>query len=92
MGRHAAGADDDGRIWRNQVKVNSIFASISPPSRPSPREDQVTKLEEDKISAYYGGGILYASQDRPAALTVTAELPWGWRFAAPSPFASWAGS
>jgi photosynthetic reaction center H subunit len=26
--------------------------------------NQITKLEEEKISAYYGGGILYASQDR----------------------------
>ena len=29
--------------------------------------EQVTRLEEDKISAYYGGGILYAQPDRAEA-------------------------
>jgi photosynthetic reaction center H subunit len=30
--------------------------------------DQVTKLEEDKISAYYGGGTLYADAKRSEPL------------------------
>ena len=52
------------RIRRNQVEVNSIygmhFADV--PATRSP--DQVTKLEEEKISAYYGGGTLYADPAR----------------------------
>jgi photosynthetic reaction center H subunit len=30
--------------------------------------DQVTKLEEEKISAYYGGGTLYADAKRSEPL------------------------
>lgn len=56
------------RIRRNQVEVNSIyghhFADV--PGTRSP--DQVTKLEEDKISGYYGGGTLYADPKRSEPL------------------------
>ncbi len=49
---------------RRQVKVISIlgnqFANV--PELVNP--DQVTLLEEDKITAYYGGGILYATPSR----------------------------
>ncbi len=49
---------------RNEVLVKSIlggqFAGV--PTHASP--DQVTKLEEDRISAYYGGGMLYATPAR----------------------------
>ncbi|MDU8910960.1 photosynthetic reaction center subunit H [Aestuariicoccus sp. MJ-SS9] len=52
------------RIWGNQVKVKSLngenFAGV--PKTAAPR--QVTKLEEDKICAYYGGGPLFATGDR----------------------------
>ena len=52
------------RVRRNQIEVNSIyglhFAGV--PVTRSP--DQVTKLEEEKISAYYGGGTLYADPAR----------------------------
>ncbi|MGY9045558.1 hypothetical protein P775_06060 [Puniceibacterium antarcticum] len=52
------------RIWKNQVSIKSIFgehfAAVPTIAAPS----QVTKLEEDKISGYYGGGYLYASADR----------------------------
>lgn len=44
-----------------QVRVSAIkaqhFADV--PAHASP--DQVTRLEEDRISAYYGAGILYAT-------------------------------
>ncbi len=56
------------RIRRNQVEVNSIyglhFADV--PVTRSP--DQITKLEEEKISAYYGGGTLYADPARSEPL------------------------
>ena len=56
------------RIRRNQVEVNSIyghhFADV--PGTRSP--DQVTKLEEDKSSSYYGGGTLYADAKRSEPL------------------------
>jgi photosynthetic reaction center H subunit len=56
------------RVRRNQIEVNSIyghhFAGV--PATKSP--DQVTKLEEEKISAYYGGGTLYADPARSEPL------------------------
>lgn len=44
-----------------QVRVSSIMAQhfADVPAHASP--EQVTRLEEDRISAYYGGGILYAT-------------------------------
>ncbi|WP_300038307.1 photosynthetic reaction center subunit H [uncultured Roseobacter sp.] len=48
------------RIWSDRVSVHALhgkhFATI--PTIASPR--QVTCLEEDKISGYYGGGKLFA--------------------------------
>jgi photosynthetic reaction center H subunit len=50
--------------WRRQVKVKEImgrhFADV--PSLKNP--DQVTLLEEDRISAYYAAGIRYADPSR----------------------------
>jgi len=47
-----------------QARVGAILASqfAGVPAHASP--DQVTRLEEDQISAYYGGGTLYATSDR----------------------------
>ncbi|XBQ16989.1 MAG: photosynthetic reaction center subunit H [Oceanicaulis sp.] len=47
-----------------QAKVKAILAGqfAGVPAHASP--DQVTRLEEDKISAYYAGGLLYATSDR----------------------------
>jgi len=52
------------RVWRNNVKVRSIFGRhfAGVPQHASPR--QVTLLEEDKICGYYAGGTLYACQER----------------------------
>ena len=52
----------------NQVEVNSIYARhfANVPALRHP--DQITKLEEEKISAYYGGGTLYADAKRSEPL------------------------
>lgn len=52
------------RINKTHVKVLKIYGKHfeGVPKHASAR--QVTKLEEDKISAYYGGGTLYASESR----------------------------
>ncbi|MFZ1110562.1 MAG: photosynthetic reaction center subunit H [Rhodomicrobium sp.] len=46
------------------VKVESILGGqfVQAPTLANP--DRVTRLEEDKIVAYYGGGILYAEPSR----------------------------
>ncbi|MBS0123630.1 photosynthetic reaction center subunit H [Thetidibacter halocola] len=52
------------RILRDRVQVHSLygkhFAGVPTIKAPT----QVTKLEEEKISAYYGGGKLYADESR----------------------------
>jgi photosynthetic reaction center H subunit len=52
------------RISRRRITINSIlgrhFADVPGLANP----DQVTLLEEDKISAYYAGGQLYARPHR----------------------------
>jgi photosynthetic reaction center H subunit len=56
------------RIKRDQVKVQAVhgrhFADV--PTTKSP--DQITLLEEEKIMAYYGGGLLYADPQRQEPL------------------------
>ncbi len=55
-------------IRRNQVEVHALYAShfAGVPALRNP--DQITKLEEEKISAYYGGGTLYADSQRSEPL------------------------
>jgi photosynthetic reaction center H subunit len=50
--------------WRRQVRVKSILAGqfANVPKLKNP--DHVTKLEEDKIMAYFAGGTLYATPAR----------------------------
>lgn len=52
------------KITAEAVRIHAIFGShfAAVPTTASPR--QVTLLEEEKISAYYGGGKLYASDAR----------------------------
>ena len=59
-------ADIDGK--RRQVLVNAILASqfAGVPDLKSP--NQLTAREEDRISAYYGGGTLYAEPSRAEPL------------------------
>jgi len=56
------------RIRRDRIEVNSIMARhfAHVPVTRSP--DQVTFLEEDRISAFYGGGTLYAEPKRSEPL------------------------
>jgi photosynthetic reaction center H subunit len=49
--------------WRG-VRVQSIFAEHFKSVPKTKSDHQVTKLEEDKICAFYAGGKLYASQER----------------------------
>lgn len=49
---------------RRQVRVRSILSSQFADVPSTRRPDEVTQLEEDRISAYYGGGQLYASAER----------------------------
>ena len=48
-------------LW---VKVGAILGSQFAAVPPTAHPDRVTRLEEDKISAYYGGGMLYATKSR----------------------------
>jgi photosynthetic reaction center H subunit len=61
------------KIRSNLVKVQSLpsdlFASV-PQTRAS---GEVTKLEEDKISAFYAGGTLYAAERRRSRFDVLRE-------------------
>jgi photosynthetic reaction center H subunit len=52
------------KIKADRVRIRSLYGAQfrNVPQIKSP--GQVTKLEEDKISAYYGGGTLYASAER----------------------------
>ena len=52
------------RIWPSKVKINSIFGKHFAAVPVTKSATQITLLEEEKISAYYGGGTLYASQER----------------------------
>jgi photosynthetic reaction center H subunit len=52
------------RIWGPKVIVKSLYAHNFADIPTTASANQITKLEEDVISAYYGGGHLYASQAR----------------------------
>ena len=53
---------------RGVIRTGSILASqfADVPGLKNP--DEVTKLEEDKISGYFAGGYLYATPDRKEPL------------------------
>jgi len=55
-------ANVKGRARKVEVKAILAEQFAGVPSLKSP--DQVTRLEEDQISAYYAGGLLYATPDR----------------------------
>ena len=52
------------KINRNSVDVNSLYGKHFPSVPKTKSGKQVTMLEEEKISAFIGGGNLYASYDR----------------------------
>jgi len=50
--------------WKPTVTIRSLYAANFPGVPTTAKPDQITLLEEDKISAYYCGGLLYASKSR----------------------------
>jgi photosynthetic reaction center H subunit len=56
------------RIRRNQIEVNSIYGHHFADVPGTRSDDQVTLLEEEKITAYYGAGTLYADPKRSEPL------------------------
>lgn len=52
------------RINRDHVKVRILYGAQFPGVPRHAAAHQVTLLEEDKISGYYGGGTLYATPER----------------------------
>lgn len=56
------------RIKKNSVKAHSIYAAQFANVPKLQNADQVTMLEEEKISAYYGAGTLYADPLRAEPL------------------------
>ena len=52
------------KINRSSVVVNSLYAKHFKDVPKTKSKKQVTMLEEEKISAFIGGGNLYASYDR----------------------------
>ncbi len=51
-------------VWRPQVDVSSILAKHFQLVPQTKSATEVTLLEEDKITAFYGGGTLYATPQR----------------------------
>lgn len=51
-------------VWAPRVDVRSILAKHFQLVPQTKAANQVTLLEEDKITAFYGGGTLYATPDR----------------------------
>ena len=54
------------RIKRDRVVVHALHGRHFPDVPTIRSHNQVTKLEEEKICAFYAGGKLYASPDRQA--------------------------
>jgi photosynthetic reaction center H subunit len=52
------------KIWQDRVRVNSISSDLFEGVPTTKSTTEVTLLEEDKISAYYAGGTLYAADKR----------------------------
>ncbi|MEM8571212.1 MAG: photosynthetic reaction center subunit H [Pseudomonadota bacterium] len=52
------------RIFRDRVSVHSLYAENFPGIPVIRSENQITKLEEEKVCAYYCGGKLYAGKRR----------------------------
>ena len=52
------------RIRRTEVEVDAIFGSHFAQVPTTRHPEQITFLEEDKITAFYGAGTLYAEPSR----------------------------
>jgi photosynthetic reaction center H subunit len=53
---------------RRQITVNAILARQFADVPALADDKQVTRLEEDRITAYYAGGLLYATPGRTESL------------------------
>ena len=53
---------------RRRISVNACSPGSSPACPATRNPDKVTLLEEDKITAYYGAGTLYATAARAEPL------------------------
>lgn len=67
-GRHVLLPVPFARIKSDSVKAHSIYAAQFANVPTTKSADQVTLLEEEKISAYYGAGTLYADKLRAEPL------------------------
>jgi len=47
-----------------RINVHAILARQFAAVPAIARDDRITRLEEDRVSAYYGGGTLYAEPSR----------------------------
>ena len=52
------------KIWKDRVRINSLSSDLFEGVPATKSATEVTLLEEDKISAYYAGGTLYAQNKR----------------------------
>lgn len=67
-GRHVLVPITFTRIGANAVRVRSVLGSQLADVPQLRAADRVTRLEEDKIVAYFGAGTLYATPDRQEPL------------------------
>ena len=56
------------RVKRDGVHVHALLASQFADVPKTKSAEQITLLEEEKITAYYGAGTLYATPDRQEPL------------------------
>jgi photosynthetic reaction center H subunit len=52
------------KIWKDRVRINSLSSDLFDGVPGTKSLTEVTLLEEEKISAYYAGGTLYAAGNR----------------------------
>jgi photosynthetic reaction center H subunit len=52
------------RVKSDRIVVRSLYAHNFEGIPQTKKADEITLLEEDKITGYYAGGTLYASEDR----------------------------
>ncbi|MCF6446010.1 photosynthetic reaction center subunit H [Nereida sp. MMG025] len=57
-------AREMARINSNHLKIKSIYSKHVANVPTTKTDTQITLLEEEKIMAYYGGGVLYADESR----------------------------
>jgi len=52
------------KIWSDRVRINTLTSDMFPGIPQTKSQTTVTKLEEDKISGYAAGGMLYGAEKR----------------------------